>query len=1164
MAYDFSGRPYFDRFDSKNNWTFVLFNPDVPLQQSELNESQSILHHYVGKFGDSIFKDGDIQSGLDYTRDASNLITLNQGDVYLNGKVRHYDNNESVRITGVGTETIGLKIHSRIITSGDDSRLLDPTSGVDSYFSSGADRYVEDIKLTLNDATAATIYTFKDGELFTRNIDPQFNKVEKVLAQQRYEESGNYKVDGFEIYKEDTPDDESESADTVDVIVDSGLGYVHGYRIDKPSSTRLKIQKSTDLRLAENESAVYNESSQSVRLANTPVEKVHRVSAEVQEPKERVTRDQVGDSVDYLSHNTAFRVDKVWTESSPGTTTKEYVQGEDYVLTDGQTIDWSPGGQEPNGGTSYYVSYRYTRKMVEGTDYKITTSGEGLGKRWFIDMSDTTGAKPINQSVVNIDYSFYLARQDLITLDENGEMHVLQGEPNLKRLVTPPIQNDEFSLELGYVTMLPNSGSVECVSTAITRLTMNSLQKMKTRIDNVEYNQAINALDQDAMEGQNPMTLRSVFSEGFISLDKADITHPDFAVSFSFDDAEATLQFTTSINQPKIVPGMTDAHLWGRLVSAPFNEERTLFQSQASEPMNVNPYNIPNKQGVMKLTPSEDNWIDEERVTVTEQKTKAVTMNRWWRHLGNDKYFTENERAIMNNIQLDAGQSWDNQGRSVADAYRWDRKHGRTGTMLSSGGTRTLEEAVEFIRVRDVKFDVKGLLPYDDNLYLTFDGRRVLITPDTGYSRGTESGTIRADDKGRVKGTFTIPSGVRCGNREVTLKNGVSTSSATYSAHGRKKTVQDIIIRTRVTVNLVDPLAQSFAYDENRIISSLGLYFASKGDKNSNVTIQIREVGDQGFPTKLIYAETVLNATEIKTSNNASVETRVYFDDPVMIEGGKEYAIVVITESDDYTMWIGTRTQPKIDKPSETISGNPYVEGVLFSSSNASSWTIHQNSDMKFGIYTARFNDNATIEFEELEDVEADRIVLMSTYLTPENTGCLWEAKIIFDSDSMDTTFDMLEWEPLANYQDIDLLQLARKIKLRATFKSNRYVSPLMSVSDLTFTTFLTEMTGSYIARAIDMSEAPYNYLRFIYEAFTPRGAKVIPRYSTDNGKTWKTFKASPKTQVSNNEFTRYTYEEKVNSTSTFNKLQVRLDLSTENSFLRPRIRRLMTTTHNE
>src|SRR5699024_1729649 len=332
----------------------------------------------------------------------------------------------------------------------------------------------------------------------------------------------------------------------------------------------------------------------SISLANSPVKEIRRVTGQVLIEKERVTRGAQGDGQDFLSNNTAFEIVKVWTETSPGVTTKEYKQGEDFRLTDGQTIDWSPQGQEPSGGTSYYVSYKYNKRMEVGKDYEVTTQGEGLSKKWYINFTPENGAKPIAQTVVLVDYTYYLARKDSVFINMYGDIAILPGEPNIMILVTPPLNTDPENLQLGTVTVLPHSAEAVCSSFAITRSSMEDLQKVRTRVANSEYNQPVNALDDGAMEGQIPLTLRSVFSEGFISLHKADVTHPDCGIVFSFEDAEATLAYTEAVKQPKIIPGDTTAHIWGRLISAPFTEERTIYQGQASETLNVNPYNIPN------------------------------------------------------------------------------------------------------------------------------------------------------------------------------------------------------------------------------------------------------------------------------------------------------------------------------------------------------------------------------------------------------------------------------------------------------------------------------------------------------------------------------------------------------------------------------------------
>ena len=57
MSIDFTKPPYLDRFDPEDDRTRVLFQPDRVLQSAELNEQQSIMHHYLEKIGSSIFVD---------------------------------------------------------------------------------------------------------------------------------------------------------------------------------------------------------------------------------------------------------------------------------------------------------------------------------------------------------------------------------------------------------------------------------------------------------------------------------------------------------------------------------------------------------------------------------------------------------------------------------------------------------------------------------------------------------------------------------------------------------------------------------------------------------------------------------------------------------------------------------------------------------------------------------------------------------------------------------------------------------------------------------------------------------------------------------------------------------------------------------------------------
>ena len=57
---DLNVNPYYDDFDSANNFYKVLFKPGFPVQARELTTLQSILQNQIEDFGSHIFKEGSI------------------------------------------------------------------------------------------------------------------------------------------------------------------------------------------------------------------------------------------------------------------------------------------------------------------------------------------------------------------------------------------------------------------------------------------------------------------------------------------------------------------------------------------------------------------------------------------------------------------------------------------------------------------------------------------------------------------------------------------------------------------------------------------------------------------------------------------------------------------------------------------------------------------------------------------------------------------------------------------------------------------------------------------------------------------------------------------------------------------------------------------------
>ena len=181
------------------------------------------------------------------------------------------------------------------------------------------------------------------------------------------------------------------------------------------------------------------------------------------------------------------------------------------------------------------------------------------------------------------------------------------------------------------------------------------------------------------------------------------------------------------------------------------------------------------------------------------------------------------------------------------------------------------------------------------------------------------------------------------------------------------------VIREVVHIEDDDPLAQSFTVDESgAFLTSVDLFFKSK-DEREKLTVQVRTM-ELGIPTLILmqdYAQVVLDPSQINISDDASVPTRVTFPSPIYLQGGEQYAIVLLApSSDNYEAWIARMGEPTIETQTlpdaeSIIISKQYIGGSLFKSQNGSIWTPSQFEDMKIKLYKADFakSRDATVFF---------------------------------------------------------------------------------------------------------------------------------------------------------------------------------------------------------
>jgi hypothetical protein len=163
-------------------------------------------------------------------------------------------------------------------------------------------------------------------------------------------------------------------------------------------------------------------------------------------------------------------------------------------------------------------------------------------------------------------------------------------------------------------------------------------------------------------------------------------------------------------------------------------------------------------------------------------------------------------------------------------------------------------------------------------------------------------------------------------------------------------------------MKVIDPLAQSF-YIENRrgaFITSVDLYFLSKDD-DLPVTVQLRPM-ELGVPTKKVYpfGEVILDPKDIQAYSDASVPTRVTFPSPVYLKGQTFHALVIISQSQNYNVWVSRLGEIDVStisqqESSQLLVTKQPVSGGLFKSQNASTWNESPYEDLKFTLYRANF-----------------------------------------------------------------------------------------------------------------------------------------------------------------------------------------------------------------
>jgi len=585
--------------------------------------------------------------------------------------------------------------------------------------------------------------------------------------------------------------------------------------------------------------------------------------------------------------------------------------------------------------------------------------------------------KPADTIRANITY--YLPRNDLICVDETGKFFDVTGISSLSPTypAVPANSMALYQLEIPAYTSYASDITVHQLSNTV--YTMKDIGALDTRIGNLEYYTSLSLLESKAANTQitDPTTGLPAFKngiavDGFNSYALCDLLNPQFSASLDLNANTLNASFTQ--NGVNFTPAsLTGTQVGKDVFVNTFTENSLVIQPLATTTININPYSLFNWVGTVSLSPNQDFW--------------------------NDVYF--NPPVVVNNVINLEGPNinslvwtgwWKttHQANPVGNHADWSRLQYendlvQTSTKVNTSPTQTTTtqsittSIIPYMRSINVAFNCVGFRPFTQ-IYPFFDS--VAITPYCYPTGGAYGQAIITDAHGQASGIFTIPctstvnfttgtSVFRFSDSPTnsTDENVITTWGSTTFESGSTATAINTLTTNTVTLTTtttskivqstyIDPVANTFIIPNggDAFVSSVDIFFATKA-LSIPVTVQVRTV-ETGLPTNIIVAQTTLNPSSVNVSNDGSVGTRFEFADPVYMQAGVQYAIVVISNTTEYNIYIATVGEAVIGAQ-YALSSQANV-GVFLTSSNGSTWNPDQTSQMKFNVNQALFNTSQT------------------------------------------------------------------------------------------------------------------------------------------------------------------------------------------------------------
>ena len=402
-------------------------------------------------------------------------------------------------------------------------------------------------------------------------------------------------------------------------------------------------------------------------------------------------------------------------------------------------------------------------------------------------VDDTGILIPTNLSEYFSDYSYYLGRKDKLVLTKDRAFKIIKGTPSTEpiyptepdgSLVLANMDHDPYTAYIPGETPSQTRSNLSIQKVSHKNWIKQDITDLQTRINNLEYYSSLSLLESNAQSLQVPDVnglnrfKNGILVDDFSSYSTADTTNPDYAAKINVRKknlSALTLVDNYQLQNPTVLNSLGTikstntfavSSLSGtntNLFTLPYTSANAVVQQLASSTVSLNPFGVTIYEGVAKMNPPMDNWVDNTHspdIIVADpsleiyQQTNGVNLlnaGDFQTIPGTIASTSSGVSSVANGVRTTTTTTntyADQLGNITSGGYSQV-----SSTIGNNNGYLTNIAVLPYIRQQQIVFKSKGLL-VNTPVSTWFDGTNVdqYITSPNTIELTNVSGTFNEDD----------------------------------------------------------------------------------------------------------------------------------------------------------------------------------------------------------------------------------------------------------------------------------------------------------------------------------------------------------------------------------------------------------------------------------